>query len=208
MIRKILTYTQYNTWLISWQLYLKIIKFEKYTHSQFLDLYLKYYFKLDCVIYVSIFLMIRIGWVTSWCKLDQSNNALPSDETISFVLSGWFSTWSQPLFKFDTHIEIPNFPSLLLIQTLAGKKTLLPHPKMAKNKKVWANVDLLGKNGATFIKKIDKKQPSTTTKCSCNCCNCFNGNNNDSFDNEFDMLSGFVKSISFGLFKNNCKPQV
>ena len=73
---------------------------------------------------------------------------------------------------------------------------------MGQEQESMSQARFVWQNGAKFIKETDKKQPSTTAKCGRNCCNCFNGNNNDSFDNEFDLLSGFVKSISSGSFND------
>jgi hypothetical protein len=61
----------------------------------------------------------------------------------------------------------------------------------------------LAKMVQSFIEQeSNEKQSSAAAKCGRNRCNCFNGNNNDSSDDEFDVFSGFgsesVTSGSFG----------
>lgn len=61
----------------------------------------------------------------------------------------------------------------------------------------------LAKMVQSFIEQeSNEKQSSAAAKCGRNRCNCFNGNNNDSSDDEFDVFAGFggesVTSGSFG----------
>ena len=60
----------------------------------------------------------------------------------------------------------------------------------------------LAKMVQNFIEETNEKQPPATAKCGRNRCNCFNGNNNDSSDDEFDMFGGFAESISSGSFND------
>lgn len=52
----------------------------------------------------------------------------------------------------------------------------------------------LAKMVQNFIEESNDKQ--SAAKCGRNRCNCFNGNNNDSSDDEFDVSSGFGDSIA------------
>lgn len=52
----------------------------------------------------------------------------------------------------------------------------------------------LAKMVQNFIEEPNEKQPPAT-KCGRNRCNCFNGNNNDSSDDELDIFGEFNDSI-------------
>lgn len=54
----------------------------------------------------------------------------------------------------------------------------------------------LAKMVQNFIEESNEKQP--VAKCGRNRCNCFNGNNNDSSDDELDMFDGFAESVTNG----------
>ncbi|KAE9619137.1 hypothetical protein Lal_00047015 [Lupinus albus] len=60
----------------------------------------------------------------------------------------------------------------------------------------------LAKMVQSFIEESnEKQQPIAAVKCGRSRCNCFNGNSNDSSDEEFDIFgSGFGESISSGSF--------
>ncbi|KAJ7954810.1 Protein of unknown function (DUF506) [Quillaja saponaria] len=55
----------------------------------------------------------------------------------------------------------------------------------------------LAKMVQNFIEESNEKQPSAV-KYGRNRCNCFNGNSNDSSDDEFDVFGGFGESITSG----------
>ncbi|KAI4345717.1 hypothetical protein L6164_012817 [Bauhinia variegata] len=57
----------------------------------------------------------------------------------------------------------------------------------------------LAKMVQNFIEENNEKQPPVA-KCGRNRCNCFNGNSNDSSDEEFELLGGFGESILTGSF--------
>nr|GMD62830.1 uncharacterized protein LOC109185906 [Ipomoea batatas] len=55
----------------------------------------------------------------------------------------------------------------------------------------------LAKMVQNFIEESNEKQPSKAVKCGRNRCNCFNGNGDDSSDDEFDFSTfGFADSLS------------
>nr|GMD61544.1 uncharacterized protein LOC109185906 [Ipomoea batatas] len=55
----------------------------------------------------------------------------------------------------------------------------------------------LAKMVQNFIEESNEKQPSKALKCGRNRCNCFNGNGDDSSDDEFDFSTfGFADSLS------------
>ncbi|RDX58471.1 hypothetical protein CR513_62212 [Mucuna pruriens] len=56
----------------------------------------------------------------------------------------------------------------------------------------------LDKMVQSFIEDSNEKQAPATAKCGRNRCNCFNGNNNDSSDEELDGFSELISSGSFG----------
>ena len=60
----------------------------------------------------------------------------------------------------------------------------------------------LAKMVQNFIEETNEKQPPGAAKCGRNRCNCFNGNGNDSSDDEFDVFGGFGESISSGSFSD------
>ncbi|KAK3024092.1 hypothetical protein RJ639_044194 [Escallonia herrerae] len=53
----------------------------------------------------------------------------------------------------------------------------------------------LAKMVQNFIEESHERQPAAA-KCGRNRCNCFNGNNNDSSDDEFDLAAGLGDSVS------------
>ncbi|KAI4317918.1 hypothetical protein L6164_025746 [Bauhinia variegata] len=57
----------------------------------------------------------------------------------------------------------------------------------------------LAKMVQNFMEEINEKQPPAA-KCGRNRCNCFNGNSNDSSDEEFELFGGFGESIPTGSF--------
>lgn len=52
-----------------------------------------------------------------------------------------------------------------------------------------------------FMEETNEKQ-APAAKCGRNRCNCFNGNSNDSSDEEFDLFGGFGESITGGSFSD------
>lgn len=58
----------------------------------------------------------------------------------------------------------------------------------------------LDKMVQNFIEEFNEKQ--SNAKCSRNRCNCFNGNGNDSSDDEFDLINGFGDSVNGGSFSD------
>ncbi|KAF7851103.1 hypothetical protein BT93_L4540 [Corymbia citriodora subsp. variegata] len=54
----------------------------------------------------------------------------------------------------------------------------------------------LAKMVQNFIEESNEKQ--SVAKCGRNRCNCFNGNNNDSSDDELDIFDGFAESVTNG----------
>ncbi|XP_028785084.1 uncharacterized protein LOC114740993 [Neltuma alba] len=59
----------------------------------------------------------------------------------------------------------------------------------------------LAKMVQNFIEETNEKQPPAA-KCGRNRCNCFNGNNNDSSDDELDVFGGFNESITSASFSD------
>ncbi|CAJ1976412.1 unnamed protein product [Sphenostylis stenocarpa] len=58
----------------------------------------------------------------------------------------------------------------------------------------------LDKMVQSFIEESNEKPVPTTVRCGRNRCNCFNGNNNDSSDEELDVFGESISSGSFGSF--------
>ncbi|KAF7806929.1 uncharacterized protein G2W53_039090 [Senna tora] len=59
----------------------------------------------------------------------------------------------------------------------------------------------LAKMVQNFMEETTEKPPPAA-KCGRNRCNCFNGNSNDSSDDEFDLFGGFGESITGGSFSD------
>lgn len=58
----------------------------------------------------------------------------------------------------------------------------------------------LDKMVQNFIEEFNEKQ--SNAKCGRNRCNCFNGNGNDSSDDEFDLINGLGDSVNGGSFSD------
>lgn len=83
------------------------------------------------------------------------------------------------------------FPSVLRISSAAEKP---PTGGDGGGAEFEPSSVCLAKMVQNFIEESNDKQ--SAAKCGRNRCNCFNGNNNDSSDDEFDVSSGFGDSIA------------
>uniref|UniRef100_A0A5B6ZUU6 Uncharacterized protein n=1 Tax=Davidia involucrata TaxID=16924 RepID=A0A5B6ZUU6_DAVIN len=85
------------------------------------------------------------------------------------------------------------FPSVLRISST--EKPAVGEPQYSKDggTEFEPSSVCLAKMVQNFIEESNEKQ--SAAKCGRNRCNCFNGNNNDSSDDEFDISSGFGESI-------------
>ncbi|XP_038898340.1 uncharacterized protein LOC120086017 [Benincasa hispida] len=94
------------------------------------------------------------------------------------------------------------FPSVLRIAAVE-KPIIVGEPAQFSSKDGGGGTELepssvcLDKMVQNFIEENNEKQPATV-KYGRNRCNCFNGNSNDSSDDEFDVFGGFGESITSG----------
>ncbi|KAA0049317.1 uncharacterized protein E5676_scaffold434G00920 [Cucumis melo var. makuwa] len=95
------------------------------------------------------------------------------------------------------------FPSVLRISAVEKPITVGESAQFSSKDGGGGGTDLepssvcLDKMVQNFIEENNEKQPATV-KYGRNRCNCFNGNSNDSSDDEFDVFGGFGESITSG----------
>ncbi|XP_022937081.1 uncharacterized protein LOC111443488 [Cucurbita moschata] len=104
---------------------------------------------------------------------------------------------AKPLFKLRLRrlFDRP-FPSVLRSSTV--EKPIVEEPaQFSRGTEFEPSSVCLDKMVQNFIEESNEKQP-VAVKYGRNPCNCFNGNSNDSSDDEFDVFGGFGESITSG----------
>ncbi|WVY96958.1 hypothetical protein V8G54_029109 [Vigna mungo] len=124
--------------------------------------------------------------------VDSQKLAVVRNDPVKPVLKSRF----KRLFVFDRQ-----FPNVLKTSS-SSDKPATGEPPQSNVRDVAAEFEpssvCLDKMVQSFIEESNEKPAPTTAKCGRNRCNCFNGNSNDSSDEELDIFGESISSGSFG----------
>jgi len=121
--------------------------------------------------------------------LDSEKLAVVRNDAVKPVLKSRL----KRLFVFDRQ-----FSNVLKTSSSADKPSAGEPPQSNTAAEFEPSSVCLDKMVQSFIEESNEKPAPATAKCGRNRCNCFNGNNNDSSDEELDIFGESISSGSVG----------